>query len=126
MQGSYLGTPRLAFVRKGREMANITGEKISESQVVESVRLGAAVLEIELDQFTAMPVWGEPPGYRLVVEETDTSSSSTWDQLADRVDRSLQELNMEYREKRSTGRLAPLQSLSTGWAIFGAAARHNV
>jgi len=121
-------TPLLRFLHKGAHIANITGEKISESQVVESVRLGADGLEIELDQFTAMPVWGEPPGYRLVIEEADTSATSSWDQLADRVDRSLQELNMEYREKRNSGRLAPLQltRIPTGsWSRFASKRRQK-
>ena len=121
-------TPLLRFLHKGAHIANLTGEKISESQIVESVRLGTDVLEIELDQFTAMPVWGEPPGYRLVIEETGASSLSTWDQLADRVDRSLQELNMEYREKRSTGRLAPLQltQIPAGsWSRFASKRRQK-
>jgi len=102
-------TPLLRFLHKGAHISSITGEKISESQIVESVRLGSSELQLVLDQFTAMPVWGEPPGYRLVIEEADSHSGVSLDQLAERVDRRLQELNIEYREKRHSGRLAPLQ-----------------
>ncbi|MBQ11649.1 MAG: auxin-responsive protein [Planctomyces sp.] len=102
-------TPLLQFLHKGAHISNITGEKLSESQIIESVRESAIRLDLGLDQFTAMPVWGEPPGYHLAVEHTDLSSCNDLEQLARQIDERLQELNCEYREKRATGRLAPLQ-----------------
>ncbi len=102
-------TPLLRFLHKGAHIASITGEKISESQVVDSVRHAFRTLELEIEQFTAMPIWGEPPGYRLVIEEPEQGDSDTWNRLAEHVDRQLQELNIEYHEKRRSGRLAPLQ-----------------
>jgi len=121
-------TPLLRFLHKGAHIANITGEKISESQVIESVRLGSNELDLELDQFTVMPVWGEPPGYRLVIEDADSHTTASWDQLAERVDRRLQELNIEYREKRNSGRLAPMQltRIPVGtWTRFASSRRRK-
>ncbi|MEE3286249.1 MAG: GH3 auxin-responsive promoter family protein [Planctomycetota bacterium] len=107
--GHYGTTPLLRFLHKGAHISNITGEKLSESQIVESVRFCTDELNLELDQYTAMPVWGEPPGYRLVIEESDSRHTDSWNRLAVRIDQHLQETNIEYRDKRQSGRLTPLE-----------------
>lgn len=109
--GFHGTTPLLEFLHKGAHIANLTGEKISESQAVTAVRRGMEELHLHPRHFTLTPVWGDPPQYRLLAEEQDVPSSETGRQLAERADRHLQELNCEYREKRETGRLAPLQWL---------------
>lgn len=102
-------TPMLRFLHKGAHIANITGEKLSESQIVESVRESSVRLRLGIDTFTAMPAWGQPPGYRLAIEQADLTSPQAGSRLAERVDERLQELNCEYRDKRTSGRLAPMQ-----------------
>ena len=117
-QGS---TPILEFLHKGAHISNITGEKISESQVASAVSRSVQQLQIALEHFTVAPVWGEPPEYQLLVEERDVGSPTLRARLAGHVDSSLQSLNCEYREKRDTGRLAPLSCvpLSDGaWKHF--------
>lgn len=104
-------TPLLRFLHKGAHIANITGEKLSESQIVDSVRSSADRLSLALHQFTAMPVWGEPPWYQLAVEQGDLPSPESGLRLAEHVDERLQEVNCEYREKRLSGRLAALRCL---------------
>ena len=126
--GHYGTTPLLRFLHKGAHIASITGEKLSESQIVESVRLCTDELDITLDQFTAMPVWGEPPGYRLVIEESDSRHTDSWNRLPERIDQCLQELNIEYQEKRQSGRLAPLEltRVAAGtWPRFAAHRRES-
>jgi hypothetical protein len=54
------------------------------------------------------PAWGDPPGYRLLVEESDLPGGDAGSRLGATCDARLQELNSEYAEKRSSGRLAPL------------------
>jgi hypothetical protein len=101
-------TPTLEFLHKGAHIANITGEKVAESQVVAAVRTCVERMHVHLRHFTISPAWGDPPGYLLIAEEDDVPSPAVGRGLAEKVDAELQVLNCEYREKRQTGRLAPL------------------
>ncbi len=102
-------TPILRFLHKGAHISNLTGEKVSESQVVEAVRHALDAHHHRVGFFTLTPVWGEPPYYQLLLEARDMPHPQLGEQLASTIDSKLQELNCEYQEKRSTGRLAPLR-----------------
>ncbi len=119
--GFYGTTPRLEFLHKGAHIANLTGEKISESQVVDAVRSTLQRMRLELSYFTVSPVWDELPYYRLHFEASDLPHPALARQLVTAVDQSLGDLNCEYAEKRSTGRLGELtaQALPEGtWRRF--------
>lgn len=119
--GFWNGTPLLEFLNKGSNISSLTGEKISESQVVAAVREAVAEGDLNVACFTLAPVWGDPPGYRLLVESQDVPSSEAGERLAARTDAILKSLNSEYDEKRLSGRLAPLTHfpIPTGtWARF--------
>ncbi|HTI51943.1 MAG TPA: GH3 auxin-responsive promoter family protein, partial [Planctomycetaceae bacterium] len=105
------GTPLLEFLNKGAHISSVTGEKISESQVVEALKQATAALELQLSYYTVTPVWGDPPGYRLLVEGADLAPSGTAERLCALADSCLQKLNVEYGEKRQTGRLTALVPL---------------
>ncbi len=105
--GFHGTTPKLEFLHKGAHISNITGEKVSESQVATAVK-SAANGSIKMRYFTIAPVWGEPPQYQLFVEENDIAAEQERNRLARDVDGRLQSLNCEYREKRETGRLAEM------------------
>lgn len=105
--GFHGTTPKLEFLHKGAHISNITGEKVSESQVADAVT-SAANGHIRMRYFTIAPVWGEPPQYELFVEENDISAEQERSRFAQDVDGRLQTINCEYREKRETGRLAPM------------------
>ncbi|MEZ6126018.1 MAG: GH3 auxin-responsive promoter family protein [Planctomycetaceae bacterium] len=115
-------TPLLEFRHKGAHISSITGEKITESQVVESVRQASASHNALLKCFTMTPVWGDPPGYRLFVGCDDgTEQRIDLNQLALTADQLLRQRNCEYDEKRGTGRLADLQCQvipDTAWQRF--------
>jgi len=89
-------TPTLAFLQKGRGVTSITGEKLSEAQLLEATAfLEAPFLICLADE--------EAAGYRLYVETQNASAG-----LAERIDAALCSLNIEYRCKRSNRRLALL------------------
>jgi hypothetical protein len=96
-------TPLLTFLNKGAHFSSITGEKLSEFQVVSAVRQGFADLRIASGEFTLAPVMRERPGYVLLVEQVLDEPHEK--QLVAIVDEQLQQLNIEYAEKRRTGRL---------------------
>jgi hypothetical protein len=109
--GFERGTPLLEFLNKGSHISSITGEKISESQVVEALKKATAELQLQLSCYTVAPVWGDPPGYRLVIEDGDVPAAGLAYHLCEMADARLRELNVEYGEKRATGRLSPLAPL---------------
>lgn len=102
-------TPVLRFLHKGAHISNLTGEKVSESQVVDAVRHALDSNQHRVGFFTLTPAWGEPPHYQLLLEAGDVPTSELAERLATATDSKLQELNCEYQEKRSTGRLGPLR-----------------
>ncbi len=84
--GFYHSTPLVEFLHKGAHIANLTGEKISESQVVAAVRAASDEMRLCLSQFTVSPVWGNPPKYHLHIERADLPAPHLGESLADRVD----------------------------------------
>ena len=107
--GFYQSTPMVEFLHKGAHIANLTGEKISESQVVAAVRSASDEMRLCLSQFTMSPVWGNPPKYHLHFEQADVPAPHQGQSLVDRVDDHLKLINCEYRDKRASGRLAPIK-----------------
>ena len=125
--GFHHTTPVLEFLHKGAHISNITGEKISESQVVQAVSEAAREMELHLKHFTVSPVWGDPPQYQLLAEQADFPSANVAQEFVNRADEQLQKINCEYREKRGSGRLANMMYLPLPegtWREF-AARRQN-
>ncbi|MFK7777496.1 MAG: GH3 auxin-responsive promoter family protein [Gimesia sp.] len=107
--GFHQKTPLLEFLHKGAHISNLTGEKITESQVVESVRKALQNTSLEIGQYSLMPAWDEPPHYQLLIEESATLPPEKHSELLKQIDLFLQQTNCEYEEKRQSGRLAPLK-----------------
>lgn len=106
--GFHGATPLLEFLHKGAHIASITGEKISESQVVKAVRQ-AADHTVPLRLFTLTPAWGQPPGYVLYLQLPDDTPPQLVSNFVTSADHFLCAANEEYRDKRSSGRLGPVR-----------------
>ncbi len=63
--------PLVEFLSKGAHFSSLTGEKLSEYQVVLAVNAAQRILGIKLGAYLVLPHWGEPPHYHLLIEETD-------------------------------------------------------
>lgn len=110
--GKYHQTPMIAFLSKGAHFANLTGEKLSEFQVVAA--MGRALTDCSLSPipYTVAPDLTEhdqTARYCLYVEASDLGNWQQAQLLAQCVDRYLRELNVEYDAKRESGRLGPLR-----------------
>ena len=105
----YRDVPLIEFVRKGRGMTSLTGEKLAEQQVTAAML--ATVEALGLDQavkhFTAVPLFGTPARYAFFMETTAELSDARLRALAERLDRELGEQNVEYETKRESLRLGP-------------------
>ena len=118
-------TPLLEFLHKGASISNVTGEKLTESQVVSAVRQATRNSAMELDYFTLSPIWGDPPRYRLHLEESSVPHPALLGRLAGSVDEHLKQLNCEYSDKRLSGRLAPLECLTLPHGTWQRFIRHR-
>lgn len=108
--GFFEKTPILAFLNKGSQFSNLTGEKISEFHVARAVESALAEHDLRLNGFSLAPCWDElAPYYGLFVERTDFPSERDAARFADTVERNLARENVEYAEKRASQRLAPIQ-----------------
>lgn len=117
--GHHRTTPILRFLHKGAHISNITGEKLSESQVVEAVRTTLSEFSHRVRCFTLIPSWGKPPRYQLMLEDWEVPPNGRAPQFEARLDERLCELNCEYQEKRTTSRLAPVQILPVRRGSWG-------
>jgi hypothetical protein len=96
--------PVIEFLNKGAHVANLTGEKITEFQVVTAVNSCLDRLGLAVRNYCLAPTWAEIPYYSLIVEECDVPASRAT-QLAAAADAALRALNVEYEAKRKSGRL---------------------
>lgn len=102
-------SPLVEFLNKGAHYASLTGEKLSEHQVVEAVNRALAETGGQLASYCLAARWHETaPHYVLMVERPDVGRGVAGELLAGRVDALLRELNIEYNAKRASGRLGPI------------------
>jgi hypothetical protein len=119
--GFHGQAPIIEFLNKGAHFSSLTGEKLSEFQVVAAVNAAQRALGIRLASFILLPAWGEPPAYHLLIEDADLKEAGTSDRLATAVESELANLNIEYENKRSTLRLGPIRIrriVDGSWAEF--------
>ncbi|MCY4447639.1 MAG: GH3 auxin-responsive promoter family protein [Chloroflexi bacterium] len=99
-------TPTFGFVQKGKGVTNITGEKVTEAQVLNVVTSAFAATGAP-PEFFIMLADEAASGYTLYVE-TPASAFAKGD-AANEIDGLLSVSNIEYESKRKSGRLAPLR-----------------
>lgn len=103
----YHDIPLIEFVRKGRGMTSLTGEKLAEPQVTAAVMATVDGLANEnvIRHFTAVPQFDSPPRYAFYLELGEEMSDQQLSGLAARLDHALCEENVEYEAKRESLRL---------------------
>lgn len=113
--GFHHRAPLVAFVRKGRDMASITGEKIHLNQVQAALREAEAETGVGVWQFQLIPDV-EACAYDLLVEVPGDRAGLAG--LGPAFDRALGRQNAEYASKRASGRLAAprVYEMAPGWS----------
>ena len=111
--GSVHATPTLEFVQKGKGVTNITGEKLTEAQVLTAVTDALRERAVRPRFFVALAD-PEASGYTLFVEADSPEDHTS---VGTEVDRRLCSLNIEYDGKRKSGRLV---ALNVRWLREGA------
>ena len=100
-------TPCLEFVQKGKGVTSITGEKLYEKQVLDTVMAATVRLGVS-PTFFVMLADQEAAAYTLYLEASGREPYQA-SGLANAVDRGLREANIEYDGKRGSGRLSPVE-----------------
>jgi hypothetical protein len=108
--GFHNRTPLVEFLSKGANFANITGEKLSEYQVIAAMKSALSEVDGTLTAYSLAPCWDdELPYYGLFVEHGDFACIEQAAHLAEALDQHLARYNIEYANKRESRRLGPIQ-----------------
>ena len=109
----------LAFVRKGKDMSNLTGEKLHVNQIQQVMEQVKQQFDLSIGAYQ----WAadvETMSYRVYMEWSDDCRGEQWIRhtLLPALDQRLQALNGEYAQKRASRRLQPLRChrMRPGWA----------
>lgn len=110
--GKYHELPLLAFVHKGPDMLNLTGEKVHADQVARAVMHACINLNVHVANSQLIPDL-DRCRYSLLLETTHPDLEA----VARAVDVELGNLNPEYASKRASGRLHALcpVRMKLGW-----------
>lgn len=111
VNGWLENSPCIGFVQKGRGVTNITGEKLSENQVLDAMKTAQAEMAMTVSFFIALAD-EEASHYRLYVEHDQSFNghgSSPAAELAKLIDTHLRGSNIEYGSKRASQRLGAIQ-----------------
>jgi hypothetical protein len=119
--GYHGRAPMLEFLNKGAHYSSLTGEKISEHQVIAAVEEAQRAARVRVSSYLLAPIWDDPPYYALLVEEGDLAGAGKSETLANAVERELRRQNVEYVCKRDSLRLGPVRILAIpngSWVEF--------
>lgn len=114
--GQHNETPEIVFLRKGRGMTNITGEKLSVNQVIDSVQSASRATGLIPAHFKA-EADSDRSRYILRMEFAGHAEEQQALTFLQEVDLYLKQVNIEYKAKRDSARLnAPIMHvMREGW-----------
>jgi GH3 auxin-responsive promoter len=117
VSGFYNQTPLIEFVRKGRDVTNITGEKLHVNQVIQAMDQAQSASCVVVQHYQAFADLEKSRYTFLLGIDGAIPSKETLMCLLNDLDTSLHHLNIEYAQKRESGRLgAPvLWVMKSGW-----------
>jgi hypothetical protein len=114
VRGFYNRTPLVEFLSKGALFSNLTGEKVSEHHVTQSMAVVLRQLDLTVSAYTVAPCWPsgdgdfEQPYYGLFIERGELADAASG-QLAEQLEMRLRAVNDEYASKRDSLRLGALR-----------------
>ena len=116
VESRYQDTPEIVFLRKGRGMTNITGEKLSVNQVIAAVEAVSRDTGLVVGHFKA-EADTDASRYVLKVEFDRPPETRASHGFLAGFDTFLKGINIEYAAKRDSARLNPpvLQVMREGW-----------
>jgi len=104
----YKGVPMIKFLNKGKYISSLTGEKITELQVLNGFHGASPEKQESSVYFRFFPTYHDRPHYKVYIEEK-TLLLDDPNGFINLLDQNLCEQNIEYASKRGSGRLAGLE-----------------
>jgi hypothetical protein len=98
--------PVMHFSHRHGLQSSLTGEKLTEWHVVESMDAAVVTTGLPLLGYQVCPEWGTPPGYVVLLEVRD-ASDEVLQRFLGAFEAKLCDVNVEYAAKRASRRLAP-------------------
>ncbi len=102
MRGWDAGAPVLEFLHRAGRVSSLTGEKLTENQVVAAMSAAIRILGLPEADYLFSPAWGDPPHYRCRIAAPHAP------RLAAVLDTELGRQNSEYAARRGSERLGPI------------------
>jgi hypothetical protein len=115
--------PVVEFLSKGSLFSSLTGEKLSEHQAIQAVRMSFADLQLPVEAFTLAPIMEDKPRYVLLMEPHAHHGRAV--ELARRVQSNLERINEEYETKCGAGRLLPVHIREVAPGTWNALRHHR-
>lgn len=103
----YNQTPVLAFVRKTNDVLNITGEKLHVNQLIMAMQKVKSEFHILINQFRVVSNLNQVRYDIFIALGRDVSPELLKNTVLPAIDAYLSEMNIEYSQKRRSGRLKP-------------------
>ncbi len=108
-------TPHLDFLYRKGKTSSITGEKLTEMQIIQAAKAATAVVGAGPAEFLCFPRSEGDPHYGVLVQGVNDEVSREW---VRQLDSELQAVNNEYGSKRTSGRLGAPRALLVSAAAF--------
>jgi GH3 auxin-responsive promoter len=109
VRGMQERTPIVEFLHRSGATCSLTGEKLTEQQVIQAMNAVSRRYGIALEGFTLHPAAQGFPHYVLLVEAAGAGEATLPATLPAAFEHELYERNIEYRAKRHSQRLGPLE-----------------
>ena len=116
IEGFYNNAPEVVFLRKGRGMTNLTGEKVSVNQIIEIFQGASEATGAIADHFKA-EADEKNSRYLFRVEFGEKLAEADQQRFLSELDERLKRTNMEYKAKRDSQRLGNpvMHVMREGW-----------
>lgn len=109
VRGFTGATPLVEFLHRTGATCSLTGEKLTEDQVIGAVSQASRRLGFDLDSFTAFPTAQPFPHYVVLAEIAERPGPGALKEFLLTLDRELACRNIEYSSKRNSRRLGALE-----------------
>jgi hypothetical protein len=104
VEGFFNEFPLIRFIQKGKGVTSLTGEKLHESQYLEAMETAESALGFQTSFHIAFADF-ESSRYHVFVEPDPATRGLTMVSIADVLDKTLSNINLEYKAKRNSNRL---------------------
>jgi len=104
--GYWYNAPKLVFLHKAGNIISFTGEKVTETHIINAMESTLSRTELNIAGYCAgANSMGRVPRYVFAVETTNRYDRETLGLFLNRLDTSLMESNIEYASKRKSKRI---------------------